>query len=54
VPEALKAGELPTPSQIEEARSPMPFEELTRARYESTQRLKAWARRVGYYRLVSS
>jgi hypothetical protein len=54
VPEALKAGELPTPSQIEEARTPMPFEELTRARYESTQRLKAWARRAGYYRLVSS
>ena len=32
----------------------MPFEELTREGYESTQRLKAWARRAGYYRLVKS
>jgi hypothetical protein len=52
VPEALKAGEIPAPTQRVEARPPMPFEELTRPAYEATQRLKSWARRVGYYKLV--
>ncbi len=54
VPEALKAGDLPPPAQVLESRTPMPFVELTRQGYESTQRLKAWARKAGYYRLVSS
>jgi hypothetical protein len=54
VPEALKAGELPKPSEINSANAPMPFEELTRAAYESTQRLKSLARKLGYYRLVKS
>jgi len=54
VPEALKAGELPEPVAIEEARTPKPFEELTRDAYESTRRLKEWARRAGYYRLVKA
>jgi hypothetical protein len=52
VPEALKAGDLPPATEIREVRSPMPFEELTRQAYESTQRLKALARRMGYYQLV--
>jgi hypothetical protein len=54
VPEALKAGELPEPTEIADQKRPAPFEELTRAAYESTQRAKAWARRLGYYRLVKS
>lgn len=54
VPESLRAGDIPTPRHVTEAKSPMPFEELTRASYESTQRLKALARRAGYYRLVKS
>jgi hypothetical protein len=54
VPEALAAGDLPPPAQVLETRTPLPFEELTRPAYESTQRLKAWARRAGYYRLVKS
>ena len=54
IPEALDAGDLPAPGEVAEARPPMPFEELTRESYESTQRLKTWARRVGYYRLVKS
>ncbi len=52
VPEALKAGELPTPRAIPERRAPAPFEELTLAAYDSTQRLKRLARRLGYYKLV--
>jgi hypothetical protein len=52
VPEALEAGEMPSPSDILEVRRPQPFEELTRSAYENTQRLKAWARRAGYYRFV--
>ena len=52
VPEALKAGELPAPRQLAEARAPAPFEELTRQQYESTQSLKSLARKLGYYRIV--
>jgi len=52
VPEALAAGDLPPPSEISEARPPLPYEELTREVYDATQRLKGWARRAGYYRLV--
>ena len=54
IPEALEAGDLPAPGQLLESRAPAPFEELTRASYEATQRLKAWAHRAGYYRLVKS
>ena len=54
VPEALAAAELPQPATIEASRPPLPYEELTRVAYESTQRLKSWARRAGYYRLVKS
>ncbi len=54
VPEALDAGDLPAPGRVLEARPPAPFEELTRSTYEATQRLKTWARRAGYYRLVKS
>lgn len=51
IPEALQAGDLPAPGEISASAAPMPFEELTRDAYESTQRLKTWARRAGYYRL---
>jgi hypothetical protein len=54
VPEALKAGELPSPSDVLTTKVPTPFEELTRAAYNSTQSLKSLARRLGYYRLVKS
>ena len=54
VPEALAAGDLPPPGELLEARPPLPYEELTRDGYEATQRLKSWARRAGYYRLVKS
>ena len=54
IPEAVAAGDLPTPSDVLESRPSLPFEELTRAAYESRQRLKAWARRAGYYRFVKS
>ena len=54
IPEALAAGDLPAPGEVLEARPPLPYEELTRDGYEATQRLKAWARRAGYYRLVKS
>jgi hypothetical protein len=54
VPESLRAGDIPAPRHVAEVKGPMPFEELTRASYESTQRLKALARRAGYYRLVKS
>lgn len=53
VPDALKAGDIPAPREILDIRRPQPFEELTRSEYESTQRLKAWARRAGYYRFVN-
>jgi hypothetical protein len=49
---ALAAGEIPPPTDIVESRQPQPFEELTFAEYDANQRLKRWARRVGYYRLV--
>ncbi|MEO5883790.1 MAG: hypothetical protein ABIQ06_15340, partial [Caldimonas sp.] len=54
IPEALDAGDLPPPGEVTEAKAPAPFEELTRDAYEATQRLKSWARRAGYYRLVKS
>lgn len=54
IPEALAAGDLPPPAELSEAKPPMPYEELTRSGYEATQRLKSWARRAGYYRLVKS
>lgn len=54
IPEALDAGDLPAPGEVPESRAPAPFVELTRASYEATQRLKTWARRAGYYRLVKS
>ena len=54
VPDAVAAGDLPKPTDLLESRPPKPFEELTRGAYESRQRLKVWARRAGYYRLVKS
>jgi len=54
IPEALEAGDLPPPGDLLEARPPLPYVELTRDAYEATQRLKSWARRAGYYRLVKS
>jgi hypothetical protein len=52
IPDALDAGDLPAPGRVLDSGTPAPFEELTRDAYESSQRLKAWARRLGYYRLV--
>jgi len=52
IPDALAAGDLPEPSDVVEARPARPFEELTRREYDASQRLKAWARRAGYYRFV--
>jgi hypothetical protein len=54
VPEALEAGEIPSPVDVLETRPVLPYRELTRDAYEATRRLKAWARRAGYYRLVKS
>lgn len=54
VPDAVAANELPMPVTIAEARLPKPFQELTRADYDSMRRLKTWARRAGYYKLVKS
>lgn len=54
IPEVVEAGEMPPPAQILASRVPLPFEELTRKSYESTQRLKTWVRRAGYYKLVKS
>jgi hypothetical protein len=54
LPEALVAGDLPPTGAVLEARAPLPYEELTRDAYDATQRLKSWARRAGYYRLVKS
>jgi hypothetical protein len=54
VPEALEAGEIPPPVDVLEARPPRPYRELTRDAYEATRRLKTWARRAGYYKLVKS
>ena len=52
IPEALEAGDLPAPGDVMEAKPPLPYEELTRDAYEAMQRIKSWARRAGYYRLV--
>lgn len=54
VPEAVKAGDLAAPVEVAAARSPMPYEELTRDAYDAMQRLKTLARRMGYYRIVKS
>ncbi|HEX2540220.1 MAG TPA: hypothetical protein VHM00_03955 [Caldimonas sp.] len=54
LPEAVAAGDMPAPVLLTTCRTPEPFVELTRQEYEATQRLKSWARRVGYYRLVGS
>ncbi len=54
VPDAVRAGDLPQTVTIAQAQPPEPFQELTRAAYDSMRRLKTWARRAGYYRLVKS
>lgn len=54
VPDAVKAGDLAAPVEVATARSPMPYEELTRDAYDAMQRLKTLARRMGYYRIVKS
>jgi len=53
VPEALRAGDMPEPATILGSNATLPFEELTRAAYRSSERVKFWARRLGYHRLVS-
>lgn len=52
IPPAVDGGQLPEPTEVSSSRPPLPFEELGRADYEATQRLKRWARRAGYYRLL--
>jgi hypothetical protein len=52
VPEAVAEGDMPVPRQLTATAPTLPFVELTRGDYDSTQRLKSWARRVGYYRLA--
>jgi hypothetical protein len=42
------------PRSVVKTSVPMPFEELTLARYESDQRLKRLIRRLGYYKLMSA
>lgn len=51
---ALEAGWIGAPGELRESKPPMPFEELTRNKYLSGQRLKALVRKAGYYRLVKS
>jgi hypothetical protein len=52
VPDAVKAGDLPIPREVATVVSTEPFEELTRQAYDSMQRLKGLARRLGYYRVM--
>jgi len=52
VPDAVKAGDLPIPREVTTAVSAKPYEELTRQAYDSMQRLKGLARRLGYYRVM--
>lgn len=54
IPEALEANELPTPVERLESAAPKPYEELTQAAYESTLKLKTFARRLGYYKVMGS
>ena len=53
VPDGVEAGDFPTPTEILVAKPPMPYVELTRYIYESKQRLKIFARRLGYYKIVN-
>ena len=52
IPDVVAAGEMPPSGRLSTSTPIRPFEELTRADYESTQRLKRWAGRAGYYRLA--
>ncbi len=54
VPQLLARGGMPGAAPAASSRDAQPFVELTRADYDATQRLKRWARRAGYYRLVGS
>jgi len=54
VPEAVKAGDLPAPVNLDLAHSPKPYEELTNEAYTSMRRVKDLARCVGYYRLFKA
>lgn len=50
---ALAAGLIGAPGDQIRSAPIMPFEPLTRAEYLNTQRVKAVARRLGYYRLMA-
>ena len=54
VPDAVKAGDLPAPLELDQARSPEPYEELTKDAYVSMRQVKDLARRLGYYRLFKT
>ena len=52
VPTLLDRGGMPAPRDLPEHLAPLPLEELTLQAYDDTQRLKRWARSLGYYRLM--
>lgn len=52
VPTLVEQGRMPAPRDVTAHLPSVPLEELTPAAYDSTQRLKRAARRLGYYRLI--
>jgi hypothetical protein len=54
VEEACQRQMFHMPQSVVTASLPMPFEELTLAKYESDQRLKRLIRRLGYYKIMSA
>jgi hypothetical protein len=52
VPGLVERGGMPAPVDVTAHLPPVTLEELTAASYDSTQRLKRIARRLGYYRLI--
>jgi len=52
VKDACERDLFPAPKQIVERSAPRPYEELTSVAYESDQRIKRIARRLGYYSLM--
>lgn len=54
IPGRVTAGRFPPPQTLGEDTALQPFVPLSRRDYEATQRRKAFARRLGYYRLFSA
>jgi len=54
VKEACERNLFPAPRSVVESSVPKPFEELTLREYESDQRIKRIARKLGYYSLMKA